>query len=447
MRRFGWSCALGTAAALVALAGGVMFASPAAADVSPSGCTNNLLNVQLAKDKNLARPGDVIMYTVSVGNEGPGACDVTNATVTATMPALNGSPTGQSVVLATGVNFLAQAPLMIIGTVPYIVAVNPGVSSVTAMSTVNGALHDTGGGVDAVNVSKTVTSQITNPHTTLVKSASPTSGRAPLNVTYTYLETNDGTNAPLSGVTVSDSRCTPVVLRSGDTNANQVLEVGETWRFTCAQRLTTAGTVANTATANGIDVLDTRPAPVETAEASVTVTGTTGTSTTLATGVRPSIGVTKSASPESRPLPGGDFTFTVKVTNTSTNDPVRIMSLVDNIYGDLVTRSGSTCGALVGTTLQPSASSAPCTFTAPFTGTGTALISQTDTVTVTGVDASNQAATAVAPATVSLIPAGVSSLALTGESSLLRTAPAALLVGAGLLLLALRRRRAGRRMT
>ena len=56
------------------------------------------------------------------------------------------------------------------------------------------------------------------------------------------------------------------------------------------------------------------------------------------------------------------------MSNPSTTDPVKITSLVDNIYGDLATRPGSTCGALIGVTLAPGASSAPCTFTGPFTG-------------------------------------------------------------------------------
>ena len=102
-------------------------------------------------------------------------------------------------------------------------------------------------------------------------------------------------------------------------------------------------------------------------------------------GPRPQIALTKVASPLTRPEPGGNFTFTVQVSNPSTVDPVTITSLVDNIYGDLATRAGSTCGALIGVTLAPGATSPPCTFTGPFTGHGGD--SQTDTVTVTGVTA------------------------------------------------------------
>ncbi len=115
----------------------------------------------------------------------------------------------------------------------------------------------------------------------------------------------------------------------------------------------------------------------------------------------PTIGVTKAASPASRPAPGGDFTFTVTVSNPSTTTPVTITQLVDNVYGNLATRAGSTCGALIGVTLAPGATSSPCTFTGPFSGASGAA--QTDTVTVTGMNGTNTV-TATAMATVTLTP-------------------------------------------
>ena len=126
----------------------------------------------------------------------------------------------------------------------------------------------------------------------------------------------------------------------------------------------------------------------------------TAQATVTLTAVLPSISVTKVANPLSLPEPGGIFTFTVQVTNPNTIDPITITSLTDNIYGDLATRAGSTCGALIGVTLAPGASSAPCTFTGPFNGKGGD--SQTDTVTVTGIDSNGHTATATAHATVTL---------------------------------------------
>jgi len=107
------------------------------------------------------------------------------------------------------------------------------------------------------------------PHTTLTESASPTSGRAPLAVTYTYSETNDGTD-PISGVTVSGSSCGTATYASGDSNGNSILDPGETWVYTCSITYASAGTVTDTATASGTDTATSLPAPAETASASVT---------------------------------------------------------------------------------------------------------------------------------------------------------------------------------
>jgi uncharacterized repeat protein (TIGR01451 family) len=142
----------------------------------------------------------------------------------------------------------------------------------------------------------------------------------------------------------------------------------------------------------------------------VMVTATAQATVTL-TPVTPVIAVTKVANPLTEPVPGGNFTFTVQVSNPSTIDPITITSLVDNIYGNLATRAGSTCGALIGTTLAPGATSAPCTFTGPFNATTPS--SQTDTVTVTGVDTLGQTATATAMATVTLTPAPPPVIAIT----------------------------------
>ena len=92
----------------------------------------------------------------------------------------------------------------------------------------------------------------------------------------------------------------------------------------------------------------------------------------------PVIQVVKTATPLSRPVPGGDFTFDVVVTNTS-NEVLTITSLTDNIYGDITTRANSTCTDAVGTVLQPGESYS-CSFVGAFNGAAGA--SQTDVVSV-----------------------------------------------------------------
>ncbi|MCA1656386.1 MAG: hypothetical protein LC713_01505 [Actinobacteria bacterium] len=98
------------------------------------------------------------------------------------------------------------------------------------------------------------------------------------------------------------------------------------------------------------------------------------------------------------------------MANPSAIDPITIMTLTDNLYGNIATLAGSTCGALIGTTLQPGQTSAPCTFTGTFTGVAPA--SQTD-MRVNGVDSNGFPATATANAKVMLTPLTAPQIAVT----------------------------------
>jgi hypothetical protein len=112
--------------------------------------------------------------------------------------------------------------------------------------------------------------QVINPHTTLSETSQYSHGGAPLTTTFTYSETNDGTD-PISNVSVSGSQCGAATFKSGDTNGNGLLDPGETWVFTCTTTLSTPGTFTDNATATGTDTVDGNPAPVETASATVVV--------------------------------------------------------------------------------------------------------------------------------------------------------------------------------
>ena len=141
---------------------------------------------------------------------------------------------------------------------------------------------------------------------------------------------------------------------------------------------------------------------VGTDEFNNTATDADDATVTLTAPAAAEIVVTKAANPGSLPAPGGEFTFTVQVRNPSAVASITITSLTDNVYGDLATRAGSTCGSLIGVTLAPGATSAPCTFTGSFSGAAGA--SETDTVTVMGVDSNGGTATDTDQATVTLTP-------------------------------------------
>lgn len=98
----------------------------------------------------------------------------------------------------------------------------------------------------------------------------------------------------------------------------------------------------------------------------------------------PLVDVEMVASPLLLQTPGGDFTFTVVVTNTG-GMPLTINSLTDDIYGDLAARPPpNSCAALIGTTLEDNGSSATCEFTGSFTAPINAT--QTNVVTVEAMD-------------------------------------------------------------
>lgn len=69
-------------------------------------------------------------------------------------------------------------------------------------------------------------------------------------VTYSYTVLNTG-DVPLSNITVSDDKCAPVVFGGGDTNGNNLLDLTETWTYSCTTTITV--TTLNTVTANGHD--------------------------------------------------------------------------------------------------------------------------------------------------------------------------------------------------
>jgi hypothetical protein len=65
--------------------------------------------------------------------------------------------------------------------------------------------------------------------------------------------------------------------------------------------------------------------------------------TVTITDVKPSMTVSKSCSPCTRVEPGGSFTFTAMVTNTSPADAITLTSMIDDIYGDITQIAGTNC--------------------------------------------------------------------------------------------------------
>ena len=120
--------------------------------------------------------------------------------------------------------------------------------------------------------------------------------------------------------------------------------------------------------------------------------------TVTITDVLPTASVTKAASPEELPEPGGDVTFSVDIENTGTAKSLTLTSLVDDIHGDL---NGQ------GDCSVPQVIAAGATYSCSFTVAvnGNAGDTETDTITATLTDNEENSITPQGSATVTLTDA------------------------------------------
>ncbi|MEA2369700.1 MAG: hypothetical protein QOH12_94, partial [Solirubrobacteraceae bacterium] len=268
-------------------------------------------------------------------------------------------------------------------------------ASQTDTVTVNGI--DSNGFTAMAVAHATVTLVSGTPQIAVTKVASPLSRVEPGGTfTFTVQVSNPSTVVPVTITALTDDVYGNIATLAGSTCGtliNTTLQPGQS-SPTCSF----SGPFSGKAGASQTDTVT-----VTGVNNGVTVTATAHATVTL-TPASPQIAVTKVASPLTLVAPGGTFKFTVQVSNPSTLQPVTITTLVDNVYGNLATRTGSTCGTLIGVVLAPGATSPACTFTGSFTGK--AGDSETDTVTVTGTS-NGTTVTATAHATVSLTPAPV----------------------------------------
>ncbi|KKU68332.1 MAG: Alpha 5 type IV collagen isoform 3 [Parcubacteria group bacterium GW2011_GWA2_47_16] len=125
-------------------------------------------------------------------------------------------------------------------------------NSVTATGQANGLTA-----VDTAYATVVVGVALPPPLIHLVKRPSaftlPSSGP----VTYMYTVTNPGTVA-LSNVSVVDNKCSPIFGPSGDVNNNTMLDISETWLYTCRMNLSvnTVNTGTAQGSANGLTAID-----------------------------------------------------------------------------------------------------------------------------------------------------------------------------------------------
>ncbi|MDP2708540.1 MAG: ice-binding family protein [bacterium] len=136
----------------------------------------------------------------------------------------------------------------------------------------------------------------------------------PGTVTYTYTLRNIGT-VPVTDITMVGDTCSPIILASGDINADAKLDVNETWTYRCSTMLsaTHTNTVTATGWANGISAVDIASATV--------IVGVPV--------VPPLIHLIKKPSVFALAAPGGAVTYTYTVTNAGTA-PLSDVSITDD---------------------------------------------------------------------------------------------------------------------
>ncbi len=232
------------------------------------------------------------------------------------------------------------------------------------------------------------------PQIAVTESADPPSQPAPGGTfTFTVTVSHPGSTVQVTITALDDSVYGQLASRAGSTCGTLV---STTLAPGASAPCTFSGTFTGVSGASQTDTLT-----VTGADSSGNVAHASAQATvTITAAPAPQMKISESAQPAVRPAPGGNFTFTVAFSNPSATDPVTISSLVDSVYGDLGTRSSSSCHGLIGATLAPNTTSMTCAFTGPFTGPSSAT--QTDTVTATGADASGHAVVATGQAMVML---------------------------------------------
>ena len=319
-----------------------------------------------AVPETLAAPGGTFTYNIRVTNTGAEAVNLTGLTdnIYGNLDTRAGSTCDVPRALAPAAFYDCSF------TGPF-----TGAAGATLTDTVTATAVDVDGDNNTVSATDTATVTITAvagdvPAIEVDKSAAPGSLPVPGgNFTFTVTVRNTGAEqVTLTGLTDNvygnlDGQGTCDVPATINIGGNYSCSfVGN---FTGAAGATETDTV--TATAVDTDGDNNTVTDTDTATVSIQIPGS-------------NIRVEKDAAPSSRPEPGGEFTFTVRVVNTG-SAPVTILTITDSIYGNLATRAGSTCGTLINTSVAVGAT-ATCTFTVTFTGD--AGDSETNTVTVTG---------------------------------------------------------------
>lgn len=272
----------------------------------------SVIHIVKTADPTLIHSGDKVTYTFAVtvtGDELHGVV-VTDSDAACASPALTASTQTADGVLSQGETWIYTCTFPVTDAM-----VNAETSTHTNTATATGK-----DGLDKpTEATDDAAVDIIHPGIAVDKTVDATGPViAGTMVTYTYKVTNTG-DTPLKNVSITDDKCSAMVpavgaitAADGDTNGDKLLDVTETWTFTCKQTLNS--TVTNVVVVKGTDKLD------ETVEATDKVTVTV---------VTPDLTVTKTdgRTDISR---GDSLTYTIVVQNVGDGSSKRTR-LVDTL--------------------------------------------------------------------------------------------------------------------
>jgi hypothetical protein len=241
--------------------------APPAHAQSPAGCGGNLFDAGFLKDRSFIRDGETINYTVRAGNNAPNACDASTVTLRLQLPTAAGTP-GAFQNLTNRLSFTYPTPQLTFGPYPYTVnfGIAPPDRYTARLSTdADSVAHDTPAPYSPLNIERVLQTLTVRPGLTIDKVGSTTGGPAPQNVVYTYTVKNVTLPAGLpddvsqmQNVVPTDDLCSPMTLISGD-NGDGIMQITETWTYTCSSSFPNPGTYTNTAKVCADEIADGRP--------------------------------------------------------------------------------------------------------------------------------------------------------------------------------------------
>ena len=122
----------------------VLLPSAPASAQTPPGCAANGLTVTTAWSPAQGRLGLESKFTVSVAQSGALACDVSGVTIRVALPGSDGQPAATGTVVVQNATYPSTQTSTTVATLPWTVALNPGVTVATARVDLVGTLQDAG---------------------------------------------------------------------------------------------------------------------------------------------------------------------------------------------------------------------------------------------------------------------------------------------------------------